>query len=185
MQLDSLNNGLHMCMLTALAGPSAPEPALRREALGARDERDKVCRFATVFKLTLLLHRRMRELSRMTPKLLRLVYAFEFLFALVAIFTAWCEIGGQTTLDLMSWGWKLGISLSLAASIVAFTAAIVSEDSFWTPRSARWLAVILVLLGGIGVVSYHYPLQVPTAEPEENGAVSLLFPGAAPDSLYV
>ncbi len=54
----------------------------------------------------------------MTKKLLRLVYAFEFLIALIAIFTAWSEIGGQAALDLMHWGWKLGLSIALAFAIV-------------------------------------------------------------------
>jgi fucose 4-O-acetylase-like acetyltransferase len=116
----------------------------------------------------------MRKLSRMTPRLLRLVYAFEFLFALVAIFTAWSEIGGQAALDLMYWAWKLGLGFSLAASIVAFTAAMVAEESAWTLRSARWLAVIIVLVCAIGVVTWYYASQEQTNEPEENGTVSML-----------
>jgi hypothetical protein len=116
----------------------------------------------------------MRKLSRMTPRFVRLVYAFEFLVALVAIFTAWSEIGGQAALDLMYWAWKLGLGFSLAASIVAFTAAMIAEESAWTLRSARWLAVIIILACGIGVVTWYYTLQEQVNEPEENGAVSML-----------
>ncbi|MGH9582790.1 MAG: hypothetical protein ACRD4O_07640 [Bryobacteraceae bacterium] len=110
----------------------------------------------------------------MTPKLLRLAYAFEFLVAVVAIFTAWSEIGGQATLDLMYWAWKLGLSLSLAASIVAFTAASAAEASPWTVRSARWLVLVILLLGGMGVVTYYYAQQVQAAQPEDNGAISAI-----------
>jgi len=114
----------------------------------------------------------------MTYKLLRLVYVCEFLLALVAIFTAWSEIGGQAALDLMHWGWKLGLSVPLAAAIVAYTAALLSEDSIWTLRSARWLSVIAILLLAIGVVTYYYVIQVETGESDESGGNASLF--AAP-----
>ena len=55
----------------------------------------------------------------MSPKLLRLVYACEFLVALIAVFTTWSEIGGQATLDLMHWSWKLGLGFALSAAFVA------------------------------------------------------------------
>lgn len=109
----------------------------------------------------------------MTAKLLRLVYAFEFLVALVAIFTAWSEIGGQAALDLMHWGWKLGLSIALAAAIVFYTAAVVAADSLWSFRSSRWLMIIVVVMLVIGVVTYYYALQVDTGEPDETGTLSM------------
>ncbi len=109
----------------------------------------------------------------MTTKLLRLVYAFEFLIALVAIFAAWSEIGGQAALDLMHWGWKLGLSLALAAAIVSYTAALVATDSIWTLRSARWLMLIVVMMLVIGIVTYYYALQVDTGESDEGSTVSM------------
>ncbi|MBV8070933.1 MAG: hypothetical protein JO270_13570 [Acidobacteriaceae bacterium] len=104
----------------------------------------------------------------MPSRLLRLAYACEFLLALVAIFTAWSEIGGQAALDLMHWGWKFGLSFPLAAAIVAYTAALVSEQGLWTLRSARWLTAILILLLGTGVVTYYYALQVENGDSDEN-----------------
>jgi len=41
----------------------------------------------------------------MTPKHLRFIYVFEFLIAVIAIFTAWSEVGGQAALDLIQCGW--------------------------------------------------------------------------------
>ena len=111
----------------------------------------------------------------MTPKLLRLVYVLEFLVALIAIFTSWSEIGGQAALDLMHWGWKLGFGAGLAAAIVAYTAALVSEDSVWSLRSARWLTIIILVLCAIGVVTYYYMLQEDTSEPDDGGNVSVSF----------
>ncbi len=110
----------------------------------------------------------------MTSRLLRLVYAFEFLIAVIAIFTAWSEIGGQAALDLMHWGWKLGLSLGLAWAIVSYTAAVVAQDSLWTLRSARWLTAIVLLLLGIAVITYFYALQVDTGESDETNTISAL-----------
>ena len=103
----------------------------------------------------------------MSPRLLRLAYAFEFLFAIVAIFTAWSEIGGQAALDLMHWAWKLGFSLALAASFVAYTDALLAGDSVWTLRSARWLTAVVLLLLAMGAVTYFYALQVDSGDSDE------------------
>jgi hypothetical protein len=115
----------------------------------------------------------------MTPKLLRLVYAFEFLIAMVAIFTTWSEIGGQAALDLMHPAWKLALSFSLAGAIVAYTAAIVSEDSIWTLRSARWLTAIILVIFAIAVVTYYYVLQEDSGESDDTGTISMCHPAIA------
>ena len=115
----------------------------------------------------------------MTAKSLRLLYVCEFLLALVAIFTAWSEIGGQAALDVMPWGWKFGLGAALAVAIVAYSAAIASADSLWTLRSARWLAAIAVLLVAIGVVTYYYMLEDESIEPDDTGTASLFLPCAS------
>lgn len=121
-----------------------------------------------------------------TPtKLLRFAFACEFLLALVAIFTAWSEIGGQSALDLMYWGWKLGLSVPLAAAIVGYTAALLSEQSVWNLRSARWLTAILILLLAIGIVTYYYALQVDNGDTDENsGNVSFSYV-TRPTAFYI
>jgi hypothetical protein len=108
----------------------------------------------------------------MTPKLLRLAYAIEFLIAMMATFTAWSEIGGQDALDLMPWGWKLGFSVCLCAAIVAFTSAIVSNDSIFTMRSVRWMTAIVLVAAGMGVVTYYYALQVGPNDTDEPSNLS-------------
>ncbi|HMF77310.1 MAG TPA: hypothetical protein VK604_16745 [Bryobacteraceae bacterium] len=117
----------------------------------------------------------------MSAKLLRFAYVCEFLLALVAIFTSWSEVGGQAALDLMYWAWKLGFGLSLAASIVAYTAAIASGDSLWTMRAVRWLAAIGVLMAAIGVVTYYYTqdIELP-GDSDESGTVSIREPVGLP-----
>lgn len=86
---------------------------------------------------------------------------------MMAIFTAWSEIGGQTTLDLMFWGWKLGLSFALAATFVAYTHALLSEESAWSMRSARWLTVMAILLLGMGAVTYFYAVQADAGDSDE------------------
>ena len=95
----------------------------------------------------------------MTEKLLRFAYVCEFLLALVAVFTAWSEIGGQAALDLMHWGWKLGFSLTLSSGVVGYTAARVSGAKVWRLGAGGWLTLIVLLIMGMGVVTYYYMLQ--------------------------
>ena len=99
----------------------------------------------------------------MPPKLLRVVFTLEFLVALIAIFTAWSEIGGQSVLDAMHWAWKMGLSLALAVSTVGYSAAIAAEDKLWTLRSARWAAAVVVSLLAIIAVTSYFALQVETS----------------------
>ena len=105
----------------------------------------------------------------MTPKLIRLAYAIEFLIAMMAIFTAWSEIGGQDALDLMHWGWKAGFSVVLSAAIVGYSAALVAQDGIWTLRSGRWLAVIVVIVSAMSAVTYFYVLQGQTTSDTDEG----------------
>lgn len=111
----------------------------------------------------------------MSPKLLRVVYAFEFLIALIAIFTVWSEVGGQAALDLMHWAWKLGLSVSLALSFVLYTATIVAQERLWSIRSVRWLALLIVIVLGMGAVTWYYGMEAETGESDETGTISKLW----------
>ncbi len=108
----------------------------------------------------------------MTKRLLRLAFALEFLLALVAIFTAWSEVGGQAVLDAMTWFWKLGLSLALAGATVGFTSALCADQRFWTMRSARWLTAIFLIMISMGAVTYYFQLQTDESESDENSPVS-------------
>jgi hypothetical protein len=108
----------------------------------------------------------------MISKLLRLAYVGEFLLAIVAVYTAWSEIAGQAPLDLMHWGWKMGLGVALSLAIVGFSQAVVSEDAFWTLRSARWLGVIIALILGMGALTFFYALQEDTDETDDTSTIS-------------
>jgi len=116
----------------------------------------------------------------MNAKLLRFGYICEFLLAIVAIFTAWPEIGGQAAWDLMHWGWKLGLGITLALSFVALTIALLTEDALLSLRAARWLGIIIVLLAGMGTVTYYYSLQEDSGDSDENSTISLLLKPVTP-----
>jgi hypothetical protein len=116
----------------------------------------------------------------MTGKLLRFGYVCEFLLAMLAIFTAWSEIGGQDALDVMHWGWKLGFALALSIAIVALTASLVAEDAWLTLRTARWLAAIIALLVGMGTVTYYYSLQSDDSDTDDTSTISLLYAKVQP-----
>jgi hypothetical protein len=103
----------------------------------------------------------------MTPRYLRLAFLSEFLLAIVAVYTAWSEIGGQAVLDAMPWGWKAGLGVSLAAVVVGYSAAVCAADSLWTARTTKWLALMLVFLLAMGVVTFYYALQVENEPPDE------------------
>ena len=110
----------------------------------------------------------------MTHRLIRLAYALEFLVALMAVFTAWSEIGGQDALDLMHWGWKLGFSFTLSFALVAYTSTLVSQDAIWSFGAVRWLTVIVLILIAMGVVTYYYSLQERLSDSDETGNISSL-----------
>lgn len=112
----------------------------------------------------------------MTPKYLRIVFLSEFLVAVIAIFTAWSEIGGQATLDIMPWGWKFGLGLGLAVGFVGYTMALHAADAVWNLRTARWLTVIVLVLLTMGIVTYFYVLQADSSQPgddQDNSAASM------------
>ncbi len=111
----------------------------------------------------------------MPPRYLRLVFVVEFLIAVIAVFTAWSEIGGQAALDLMPWGWKFGLGLSLSLSLVAYSAALLANDAIWNSSTAKWLAFMLVLLLAMGAVTYYYVLKVAIndSSDEQDNAASL------------
>lgn len=103
----------------------------------------------------------------MSAKLLRLVYVCEFLVAIVAVYSAWSEIGGQSALDLMHWAYKLVFGVGLAAAFVAYSAALVEGESIWTLKSVRWLTAIVLFMSAMGAVTYFYAMQADAGDSDE------------------
>ena len=102
----------------------------------------------------------------MDSKLLRLAYIAEFLLALVAVFTVWGQVGGQTHLDLMAWYFKLFFAAAISYAAVRATQAAVGHERAWNGRVVGWLVVILILSAAAGMITYYYHVYEPTDEDE-------------------
>ena len=99
--------------------------------------------------------------------MLRLLYAIEFLIALIATYTVWSQVGGQYHLDLMAWYWKLGLGAGVAFAAVKATAAAVAGQRAWNSRTIKWISIIIALSLACGAVTYYYHLTEPPADEED------------------
>jgi hypothetical protein len=107
----------------------------------------------------------------MDPKFLRIVYAFEFLLALLSVFTLWSQVGGQTHLDMMAWYFKLFFGVAIAYGAVRATGAAVAGERAWNGRVLLWLGVMVVLAAAAGMITYYYHLNEPADEEEDQPSV--------------
>jgi uncharacterized membrane protein len=107
-------------------------------------------------------------------RLLRLVYAVEFLIALIAIISLWSEVGGEGHLDLMPWYIKLACIGGLAWSSVRFTAGLVEQQKVWTRRTIAWLAAIVLFCVAMGGITYYYHLhEQPDDDDDDDSATAM------------
>lgn len=91
----------------------------------------------------------------MSTPILRFAYAALFLIALIAVFTLWSQVGGQSHLDVMPWYYKLGLGAGTAYAIVKATAAAMSRESAWNGGTLRWTGIAVALLIACGLVSFY------------------------------
>jgi hypothetical protein len=110
-----------------------------------------------------------------TPSWLRLAYSFEFLIALIAIFTLWSEIGGQGHLDLLPWYIKLVCGVAMAWCSIRFTAGLVEQQRVWNSRSVRWFTGLIAIAIVMAGITYYYHLHETPDQPDsdENTATSV------------
>lgn len=99
--------------------------------------------------------------------MLRLLYAIEFLIALIATYTAWSQVGGQYHLDLMAWYWKLFLGVGISFAAVKATDAAVKGARGWNARTLKWISVILALMLACAVVTYYYHMTEPPPDEED------------------
>ena len=103
----------------------------------------------------------------MDRKLLRIVYAAEFLLALIAVFTAWSQIGGQGHLDLLAWYLKLPLGLIMAYAIVCATAAAAADERAWNIRTVRWMGILILAAAAAGLATYYAHVYEPADEEQD------------------
>jgi hypothetical protein len=112
---------------------------------------------------------------RRTPVLQRLfpvLYALEFLIALIAVYTVWGELGGQDYLDYMPWYWKAGIGFGAAAAVVRLTAAIEVAGPSARFRITLWALVLACLAICAGLATYYYQLNAPQDQDDAPATVT-------------
>jgi hypothetical protein len=116
----------------------------------------------------------------MNTQWVRIAYVCVFLLAVLTVFSAWSQIGGQGHLDLIAWYWKLTLGCGFSASVVGLADAISSDSKAVSRRSAIWMVVVLLFAGAIGAVTYHSHLneavEEPTPESEEETTAGWLRP---------
>src|ERR1035438_9361549 len=116
------------------------------------------------------------EVRHRPMPILRLAYATQFPIALMAVFTLWSQVGGQSHLDLMPWYLKLGLGAGAAFAVVKATAAAVSGSHSWNAGTLKWFGILLLLLTGCGLASYYSHMYLETDEEDQpdNSTVSQL-----------
>jgi glucan phosphoethanolaminetransferase (alkaline phosphatase superfamily) len=109
----------------------------------------------------------------MTARLLRVIYFIEFLLALIAVYTVWSQVGGQTHLDLMPWFWKAAIGIPAAYAFVCLTVAIVSDGPLRLRRIVGWSVLLGLLAISAGLMTYYAHLNEPQDEDTaDDGAIT-------------
>jgi hypothetical protein len=104
--------------------------------------------------------------------ILRLAYVTQFLIAVIAIFTLWSEVGGQSHLDLMPWYLKLGLGAGAAFAVVRATQAAVAGPAGWNGGSLKWFGILLALLIGCGLASYYFHVYGESDEDQQDETVT-------------
>jgi hypothetical protein len=118
------------------------------------------------------------------PSWLRLAYCFEFLIAMLTVFTLWSEIGGQGHLDLMPWYTKLACGLGMAWCTIRFTAGLVEEPRPWNSRSARWFSGLIAIAIVMGVITYYYHLHEAVDQPDSDDTTATSVKVAGPLAVF-
>ena len=99
--------------------------------------------------------------------LLRLAYVALFLIALIAVFVAWDEVGGQSHLDALPWSVKLSLGAGAAFAAAKATSEAVAHDRAWNAATVKWCAILLFLLIGCGMASRYSHIYLEDDEPTD------------------
>ena len=108
--------------------------------------------------------------------LLRLAYSTLYLIALIAIYVAWSQVGGQGHVDLLPWWVKLGLGMAMAFAVVRASAAAVAGEKPFNGQTLKWLGLTLALGIACGLVTYyaHIYLEESDTPDSTDSAISAL-----------
>ena len=107
--------------------------------------------------------------------ILRLAYIALFLVSLMAVFTLWAQIGGQSHLDLIPWSVKLVLGVAASYGIVRAAGAAVAGEGGWNAQSVKWLGLTLatMVLCGLASLYAHNNLEDTGDEGGDEGDTSI------------
>ena len=111
-------------------------------------------------------------MGRPDMPILRLAYTTLFLVALLAVFAAWSEVGGQSHLDLMPWYLKLGLGAGAAFAIVRAAAAAVDGAHAWNGGTLKWFGILVALLIACGLATYYVHVYGEQDEEDQGDSVT-------------
>jgi hypothetical protein len=117
-----------------------------------------------------------------TMPILRLAYIGLFLIAVIAVFTLWSQVGGQSHLDLVPWSVKLALGGGAALGITRAGMAAVQGEHGWNGQTVKWTGLTLAALFLCGMASLyaHNNLEDTGDETDEGDAtVSSLYQSSA------
>jgi heme/copper-type cytochrome/quinol oxidase subunit 3 len=109
--------------------------------------------------------------------LLRLAYSTLYLIALIAVFVAWSQVGGQSHIDLLPWWLKLGLGMTMAFAVVRAAASAVAGERAWNGQTLKWLGLTLALGIVCGLATYYahtYLEETDESGSEVDSAISSL-----------
>ena len=107
------------------------------------------------------------------------------LVALIAVFTVWSQVGGQSHLDYMAWQAKLVLGCGVAFAAVKATAAAVAGERAWNGKTLRWIGILFALVVGCGLASYYVHEYVEPADDDQqqDESSTLIVPRGGPGRL--
>jgi heme/copper-type cytochrome/quinol oxidase subunit 3 len=111
--------------------------------------------------------------------LLRLAYSTLYLVAVIAVFVAWSQVGGQSHIDLLPWWVKLVLGMSMALAIVRAIMAAQSGERAWNGQTLKWLGLTIALGVLCGMATYYahmYLEDTDSGDSEADQAISALTP---------
>ncbi|MDX1979691.1 MAG: hypothetical protein SFV51_05435 [Bryobacteraceae bacterium] len=117
----------------------------------------------------------------------RAVYALVFFSALLAVFAGWPMVGGQAHLDYIAWEWKLAGSFAFAATATMAARSAVEGENAWNASATGWLLTLLLVIAGMGLLTYQAHLEEQQSEESEmfRGSVEAPCPPLRPGPPHV
>jgi hypothetical protein len=106
--------------------------------------------------------------------LLRLAYSAFFLIALIAVFVAWSQVGGQSHVDLLPWWLKLALGVGMAYAVTRAAVSAVAGEKAWNGQTLKWLGLTIALGVICGLSTYYAHMYLEESDEPDSAADSAI-----------